>query len=447
MSQEYKPTIDYERLEPLYPKQREFVDCKKRITIVEASTKSGKTVGCLLWIFEQALRGKEGDNYWWIAPTFLTASIGYRRAKLTLKKSQLPLNYYKFNESNQTIHINNGATIWFKSGDNPDSLFGEDVKAAVIDEASRVSEDAWYAIRSTLTYTRGPIKIIGNVKGKSNWFYKLARKAEKGELSNAAYFKIDVYDSIDAGIIDKEEIEEAKQTLPEHVFNELYLVKPQDTGQNVFGNDAINNCITKISNNKAVCFGVDLARGKKKGSDFTSVIGLDDKCNVCFNNRYKGNWATQKNIISKIIKNTPTLVDETGVGSPITEDLQSICKNVEGFTFTNKSKIKLIEGLIVAIQQNTIGFPEGIITKELGNYIIEETRSGNSYTYNSNTSHDDTVISLSLAYSLWTELQYDKGGDIDCYVFSQNDKTRNKINNNFNNEWTTIYDEEDSYDF
>jgi hypothetical protein len=31
-----------------------------------------------------------------------------------------------------------------------------------------MKEDAWTAIQSTLTATRGPVRIIGNVKGKKN---------------------------------------------------------------------------------------------------------------------------------------------------------------------------------------------------------------------------------------------------------------------------------------
>jgi hypothetical protein len=36
-----------------------------------------------------------------------------------------------------------------QSADNPDTLYGEDVHAAVIDEASRMKEDSFYAVRST----------------------------------------------------------------------------------------------------------------------------------------------------------------------------------------------------------------------------------------------------------------------------------------------------------
>ena len=57
--------------------------------------------------------------------------------------------------------------LWFKGADKPDALYGEDVYAAVIDEASRCKEEAWHAVRSTLTATRGPIRIIGSGLGAS----------------------------------------------------------------------------------------------------------------------------------------------------------------------------------------------------------------------------------------------------------------------------------------
>ena len=56
-----------------------------------------------------------------------------------------------YNNSNLSITIPNGATIWFKGGDKPDSLYGEDVYGAVIDEASRCKEEVWSAVRSTIT--------------------------------------------------------------------------------------------------------------------------------------------------------------------------------------------------------------------------------------------------------------------------------------------------------
>jgi phage terminase large subunit-like protein len=89
---------------------------------------------------------------------------------------------YDCSRTLKTVTLINGAVIWFKSGDKPDSLYGEDVYAAVIDEASRFKEEAYIAIRTTLTYTKGPIRIIGNVRGRKNWFFKMARRAERAQM-------------------------------------------------------------------------------------------------------------------------------------------------------------------------------------------------------------------------------------------------------------------------
>ena len=74
-------TLTYQR--PfLYPKQQDALFSEKRYVVVEASTKSGKTVGCLVWLHEQAaLYGSDGRNYWWIAPIRRVAKIAYRRLK------------------------------------------------------------------------------------------------------------------------------------------------------------------------------------------------------------------------------------------------------------------------------------------------------------------------------------------------------------------------------
>jgi phage terminase large subunit-like protein len=159
----------------LYDKQRDAIFCDERYGIVEASTKSGKTVGCIIWLTEQAMMGKSGQNFWWVAPIFGQAKIAFRR----LIRS-LPRHVYKINYSEMTVTLANGAIIWFKGADNGDSLYGEDVHAAVIDEATRCKVESWYAVRSTLTATKGPIRIIGNVKGRKNWAYRIARRAQAG---------------------------------------------------------------------------------------------------------------------------------------------------------------------------------------------------------------------------------------------------------------------------
>src|SRR5215472_6805145 len=101
-----------------------------RYSLIEAGTKTGKTIGCLTWLFEKALGGKPGQNFWWVAPVYPQAEIAFRRAKRGLPKQLI-----KCNNADLTIELLGRETfMWFKSGEKPDNLYGEDVWAAVMDE-------------------------------------------------------------------------------------------------------------------------------------------------------------------------------------------------------------------------------------------------------------------------------------------------------------------------
>jgi phage FluMu gp28-like protein len=361
-----------------------------RYAIVESSTKAGKTAACLVWIIEQALQGKSGQDFWWIAPIYGQCRIAFRRLK-----AGLPREAFEANESELTLTLINGSRIVCKSAEKPDNLYGEDVFAAVFDEASRAREEAWHALRSTLTATRGKVRIIGNVKGRKNWAYKLARKAESGE-PGMSYQKITAYDAIDAGILSEDEIEDARRQLPDNVFRELYLAEPSNDEGNPFGLLAIRDCISPMSTDEAVCFGVDLA----KSVDFSVIIGLDKNKQVCVFERFQKSWNDTIESVRRIVGNTRASVDSTGVGDAVLELLQADGRrNFEGFKFTSASKQQLMEGLAVAIQKQEIGFPEGVIVNELEAFEYEFSRTGVKYSAPSGM-HDDTVCALALAVDL-----------------------------------------------
>ncbi len=220
--------IEYTR--PYLPDyQKEIINAPERYTITEATTKAGKTVSHIVWCLEEAMKGKAGQNVWWTAPVYSQTEIAYNR----LKRFITDPSVFKANESKLTITLANGVVIWFKSAEKPDNLYGEDVIAVVMDEFTRMREDSWYAIRSTLTATKGKAKFIGNVNGINNWGYRLAREAEKGK-QDWKYFKITADDAVKAGILDQDEIDDAKRTLPEGVFNELYYGIPNENASNKF---------------------------------------------------------------------------------------------------------------------------------------------------------------------------------------------------------------------
>lgn len=375
----------------LYEKQREAFFGDARYSVTEASTKAGKTVGGMAWLAEQAIAGKDGQNFWWIAPTYAQAKIAFRRMK-----RGLPHEVYDANESELTITLANGAVVWFKTGEKPDSLYGEDVYAAVVDEASRSREEAWHALRSTLTATRGPVRIIGNVKGRKNWAYRLARRAESGE-PGYSYHKITAHDAVAAGVLDAEEIEDARRVLPGPVFRELYLAEPSDDEGNPFGIAQVRACVSAaLSEAEPEGWGWDLA----KSVDWTVGVALDGAGRVCRFERFRAPWEETLRRIRAATATAPALVDSTGVGDPVVEALQrGGAQNFEGFKFTAPSKQQLMEGLAVAINQRAVSFHEGPIVAELESFEYEYTRTGVRYSAPESL-HDDCVVALALAVAL-----------------------------------------------
>lgn len=372
----------------VYDKQEAALFNPKRYGIVEASTKAGKTHGCILWLIEQAIKLEEGQSCWWVAPVNTQAKIAFRRMKRMLPKD----SYTSTSNPMQIVLKENGAIIEFKSAEKPDNLYGDDVYAAVIDEASRCRQESWHAVRSTLTATNGPVRIIGNIKGRKNWFYDMARRAEGGD-PDMHYAKLIAADAVAAGIVKAEEVEAARRDLPEAVFNELYLAIPNDDGGNPFGLKAIRERIRPMSTKPAVCYGVDLA----KSHDWCVIIGLDEEGAVCFFERFQMPWEeTENRILAAIGTGIPCLVDSTGVGDPIVERLQKKNPMVEGYKFTKTSKQQLMEGLAVAIQGGNVSYPEGVIVMELEAFEYSYGRTGVTYSAPEGQ-HDDTVCALALA--------------------------------------------------
>lgn len=227
--------------------QKEFLYNPERFTIVEASTKTGKTFSMIYWIFEYAhgfqngkkvLNVKPGYNFWWVAPSYNQAKIAFNRLWARIAKSGL----YSQNKSDLTITTPLGTVIAFKSADNPDALYGEDVYATVFDEFTRAKIESWFALRSTLTATKGKCKFIGNYKGNSNWGHQLGLKAKTDP--EYRYFKITAFQAVDAGILDLEEVEQARKDLPAFMFKALYLAEGDIDKARLIHDVNINNLLT-----------------------------------------------------------------------------------------------------------------------------------------------------------------------------------------------------------
>lgn len=373
--------------------QTRIIDAPERYTVTEASTKSGKTTSHIIWDLEEAIKLQSGQRVWWVAPVYQQAEIAFSRMKSQITNP----NFFKVNETKLRLTLPTGSIIEFKSADKPDNLYGDDVYAAVFDEFTRAKEAAWIALRTTLTATRGRCKFIGNVRGKKNWGYRIGLKARSGE-PGYAHFKITAHDAVAAGILDAEEIQQAKRDLPEHAFKELYLAEATEDGSNPFGEKFIEKYTRPMSSGSPVCYGIDLA----KSVDWTVVTGLDDAGQVCVFERWQSDWGQTRRRIIQIVGSTPAFIDSTGVGDPIAEDIRRECGAVENYHFTQTSKQKLMEGLATGLQNGKLSVLEGVMKGEMESFEFEYSKSGVKYSAPDGL-HDDCVCSLALAYMKYSE--------------------------------------------
>lgn len=318
--------------------QERILYSKARFTIATCATKVGKTHSHIYWLYEQAHQPsvRDGMNFWWVAPVHSQAKIAYKRMKRKLIRTKA----YKFNESELIILCPNGAEIHFKSGDSPDGLYGEDVYAAVIDEAGRCKKEAWDAVFSTLTFTNAPCKLIGNFGGSNNWVTRLVEKTK--DDPDFEYFKVTAYDAVNAGILDLKVVEQAKKTLSESVFKALYLAEGgNDEGQQI-DDESILKLFTNTTPFGTRYITADIARF---GKDRT-VIFVWDGLRIIHATILETSKVTETADSIKALKvkynvNTNNIAcDADGVGGGVVDILG--CRN-----FVNNSRPMKVNGIDV----------------------------------------------------------------------------------------------------
>jgi hypothetical protein len=167
--------------------------------------------------------------------------------------------------------------------------------------------------------------------------------------------------------------------------------------------------VSRKEYHRHVVIGCDVA----KHTDWTVLIAMDAETGLCFAmKRFNQlDWPIQKERILEFARKYRgrLILDATGVGDPIYDDLKRVYADIEGFKLTSSSKTVLIQRLIVGIEQRRVSWPAAsrqladsskeweILTSELKRYEYEISPSG-GITYNAPSGyHDDCVMALALA--------------------------------------------------
>ncbi len=371
----------------------------KRFRTVCTGRRFGKTLCLAAELLSRGGSEKAGE-YGWVAPTYNVADRGIEAIRL-IADGAIEVSGRAPSRVEWRSRIGT-SRIWFLSADNPDNIRGFGFQGIVIDEAAAIPVSVWhYVLRPTIAQTLGWAVFVSTPKGR-NWFYDLyTRGLDPGEKDYASFS----FPSKASPYFPAKEWEEAKRTLPADVFRQEYEAEFLEDSAGVFRN--IDGCLfdpaalskEQRAPSRNVIIGCDVA----KHTDWTVLIAMDAETGRCFDmERFNHlDWPIQKErILAFAFKYRGRIVlDATGVGDPIYDDLKRVWPDIEGFKFTSSSKTALVQRLIVAVEQRRVSWPAAwdVLTAEMRRYEYAISPSG-GITYDAPSGyHDDCVMALALA--------------------------------------------------
>jgi phage FluMu gp28-like protein len=323
----------------------------------------------------------------YVTPTYQLSKIFFQDILRYLPASIIA----SANKSDLRIELVTGGSLSFMTGENLDSFRGRKFHKVIIDEAAYIPdlESAWLnSIRPTLTDYSGDALFISTPRGK-DYFYSLSLKG----LAGADGFESFQFTTYDNPHIKASEIDAARNELTEQAFNQEYLAKPSENANAVVPSTYIEaNTIQELSGLDTVVFGIDLAKYK----DYTVICGLDINGHMSYFQRFQMDWQTTKDIIKQLPEYTLKVIDSTGVGDPIYEELSQTMINLQSFKFTSVSKPQIVKKLALDIEKGNVKYNQHT-GNELSVFEYKITSSGYVKYEASAGNTDDAVMALCMA--------------------------------------------------
>jgi hypothetical protein len=302
------------------------------------------------------------------------------------------------NRSERRINLINGALIWFKSADDPDSLRSEGLDWLWVDEAAEVKQEAWeLALRPALMDKKGMAWFTTTPKGH-NWYHMLWTRGQDAEQNDYDSW---LFPSVSNPHLDPNEIKAFARDMPELAYKQEILGEfIEDIGA-VFRQVRahIHKQPQGPQQGHRYVIGADLA----KYEDYTVLIALDEHDGSLrgFDRFQQLDWVFQQQRIVSFVKqfnNGRLLLDSTGVGDSVYDQLSRAQIHVDGYKFTRASKANLIENLSMMLDRSAITYPDiPVLINELQLFGYETMPSGMVRYRAPSGYHDDCVISLALA--------------------------------------------------
>jgi len=369
---------------------------KYKYYILNIGRQFGKTMLGINQMLYWAINHK-GCNIAWVTPIYKQSKKVFDEMEKVTKSSGL----FEYNRSDLTISGFN-SQIQFFSGERPDNIRGNTFDYLIVDEMAFTRPELWSEVLSATVLVKGKkVIFISTPKGK-NHFYQLSLQPNYD--NRYKYFH---YSSYDNPMIDAEDLEERKRSLPKHIFEQEYLAKFIDNASGLFKN--VDLCvIDKAERTQKLFGGLDIGRA----DDYTVLTILNKNYQMVYVQRWRQQeWSKIIDEVSNKIReyNAEIFVEVNNQGDVFFEMLQNkVYNNVQPYVTTTATKPIMIEDLAVHFENKDIG-----ILNE--NWLVDELNAF-TYIYNEKTRrvqygapqgvHDDGVMSLALAVQSIKKNQY-----------------------------------------
>ena len=386
----------------LLPWQQEVWTDPARFKVIAAGRRTGKSRMAAWRLIVSALEADKG-HVWYIAPTQQQARDIMWQQLLELGNPVIASSHV----NNMQLTLINGSMISLKGADRPETMRGVALKFVVLDEYADIKPTVFEQIlRPALADLKGHCIFIGTPKGRNHFYdlYKLGKKDVKD-------WKSWHFTSFDNPLLDKEEIEIAKNTMSTFAYRQEFMANFEAPQSDIFKEDWV---IVKDKEEEpehgTYYMAVDLAgfenvskqaSNKKKYLDQTSIaivkVGDDNKWWI--DKVDAGRWDI-KEVCERILKHTQ-LYDIQVIGIEkgslmravmpyLTEMMlkQNIYPRIEEIRIGNRSKIDRVVGALQGrFEHKQVELCDGDWVREFKDELLNFPTTG---------VHDDMVDSVSL---------------------------------------------------
>jgi len=337
----------------------------------------------------------QGGRAWWVSPSYKTSEVGWRPLRQIARK--IPNAEVRLVD--RMVTLPGGGFVAVRSADNPDSLRGEGLDYVVMDECAFMQREAWTeAIRPSLSDRLGRALFISTPKGR-NFFWELYQRGMMGEAGWQSW----TFPTSSNPYIDASEIEAAKRDLPEIIFRQEYLAEFIDDSGGVFRRvqEAATLKPQEPQAGRQYIAGVDVA----SSVDYTVVTVMDVEArSMVYMDRFnRVDYPVLISRLESVYKRynlSSMIVESNSIGRPVIDELVARGLNIVPFLTTSATKQGIIQNLQSAFENGQIlVLDDPVLVGELLSFESKRNASG-SFSYSApDGMHDDTVMSLAIAWN------------------------------------------------